>query len=121
MPIFGNKNGTKYSTASGLDLRAFERSPRWPSPAASWLTPAGRLKGHRWTAGDPQATFAFLQSGRSCKLFDDLGRLQQKRVWNLQAQRFGGLAVDDQFIFRGLLDRYVAGFRTFENLVDIKG
>jgi hypothetical protein len=41
-------------------------------------------------------------------LLDHLGGLRQDRRWNRQAQRPGGLQVDDQVELRGLLHRQVA-------------
>ena len=38
-------------------------------------------------------------------LFDDLIRPQQQRRRNREAERLGGLEVDDEFELRGLLDR----------------
>ena len=41
-------------------------------------------------------------------LLNDLSRLQQHRLRDRQAERLGGLKVDDQFELRGLLDGEVA-------------
>jgi hypothetical protein len=52
---------------------------------------------------------------------DDLIRPQQERRRNRQAERLGGLEVDDQLERGRLLDRQVSGLRTFQDLVDIDG
>ena len=42
------------------------------------------------------------------------------RRWrHIEAERLGGLEIDDQLDFRGLLDREVAGLCSLENLVDV--
>src|SRR5262249_49875329 len=40
--------------------------------------------------------------------------------WDLEAERFGGLEIDDQLEFRGLCDRQVGGLFTFENATRVK-
>jgi hypothetical protein len=39
------------------------------------------------------------------ELFDHLVGTCEQRRWNLEAERLGGLEIDDQLGFRGLLDR----------------
>jgi hypothetical protein len=46
-------------------------------------------------------------------LIDHVGRLHQNGIRNLETERLGGLAVDDHFELRGLLDRQVGGSRAF--------
>ena len=84
--------------------------------------PGQTKRNSRWPlmAGKRQM-IAARKSRETGHSLNHLGRLHQNRVGDLEAQRFGGLAVDDQFKFRGLLDGQVAGFRAFENLVDISG
>ena len=43
---------------------------------------------------------------------------QQQRLRNRQTERFGGLEIDDQIKFRGLLDGYVARICALEDSVD---
>ena len=45
----------------------------------------------------------------------------QKRVWNLDAERLVGLHVDDQLELVGLLDREVARLGALPNLLHIAG
>src|SRR5262245_7068471 len=54
-------------------------------------------------------------------LLKDLIRPRQQRRWDRQAERLGGLEVDDQLELRGLLDGEVAGLRTLEDAVDVGG
>jgi hypothetical protein len=48
-------------------------------------------------------------------LFDDLVGAAEEREWNGQAQRLGGLEVDNQLYLCRLLHGQIAGFITFEN------
>ena len=48
---------------------------------------------------------------------DDLVGPQQQRVRDCQAQRLGGLEVDDELELGGLLDRKIGGLGTFEDPV----
>src|SRR5262249_8722790 len=50
---------------------------------------------------------------------DHLIRPRQQRGWDREAERFGGLEVDDQLELRRLLDGQVGRFCTFEDLVDL--
>src|SRR2546429_8237077 len=49
--------------------------------------------------------------------FNELIRPQQQRLGNLQAQRFGGLQVNDQFEARNLLDGEISRLRSLEKPV----
>src|SRR2546429_3891726 len=49
--------------------------------------------------------------------FNELIRPQQQRSGNLQAQRFGGLQVNDQFEARNLLDGEISRLRSLEKPV----
>jgi hypothetical protein len=49
---------------------------------------------------------------------NDFIRTQQQRLRNRQTKRFGGLEVDDQIKFRGLLDCYVARFCALDDSVN---
>jgi hypothetical protein len=51
-------------------------------------------------------------------LLDDLVGAQQERLGDGEPERLGGLEVDDELEFVGLLDWDVAGFRAAQNLVD---
>ena len=50
----------------------------------------------------------------------DLVGTQQERLRDGQAQRLGGLKVDDQVVFGRLLHRKVSRFCTFEDTVDVR-
>ena len=43
-------------------------------------------------------------------LLDHLGRLEEQRLRDCEAERLGGLEVDHQLEFRGLLDRVVSEY-----------
>jgi hypothetical protein len=53
-------------------------------------------------------------AGRS---LDDLIRPPQQRRRDRQAERFGGLEVDDHLELRRLRDREIGGFRASEDLI----
>src|SRR5882672_9585002 len=55
------------------------------------------------------------------RLLDHLVRSKQNRLRYCQAQRFGGLEVDDQLELRGLFDREFTRFGALEDLVHIDG
>src|SRR4030095_10317143 len=67
-----------------------------------------------------QGTVMPSRSARAC-LLDHLIRLEKKRRGDGQAERLGGLEVDDQLELRGLLDRQVRRLGTLENFVRIGG
>src|ERR1700732_1783140 len=48
-------------------------------------------------------------------LFDDLIGASKKQLWDREAERLGGLEIDDQFEFRGLLDRQIGRLLALEN------
>jgi len=50
---------------------------------------------------------------------DHLVRGRQQRFRDGEAERLGGLEVDDEFEFRGLLDREIGWFLAFENAAGI--
>src|SRR5215472_14458397 len=52
---------------------------------------------------------------------DHLVGAAEDRLWDRQAERLGGLEVDDQLEFRRLLDREVRRFGALEDLVNIVG
>src|SRR4030095_4996282 len=52
-------------------------------------------------------------------LLDHLIRPRQQRRRDRQAERLGGLEVDDQLELGGLLDRKVSRLRPLENAIDI--
>ena len=57
---------TQLGTAANVrDLLAGAHSRRWPSSAASALTPVGRFRSHLRAVDDPLGTVTFLQSGGS--------------------------------------------------------
>jgi hypothetical protein len=53
------------------------------------------------------------------KSFDDLVGALQQRLRHREAERFGGLQIDDQFKYGRLLDRQIGGFGTVEDLSDV--
>jgi hypothetical protein len=50
-------------------------------------------------------------------LFDDLVRSQEQRLGNREAERLGGLEVDDKLELGGLLHRKIRGLGAFEDFV----
>jgi hypothetical protein len=54
-------------------------------------------------------------------LANHLTRLEQDAWRDGQAERVGGLEIDDELKLHGLLDRQVRGFRPSEDLVHIDG
>src|SRR5262249_9637143 len=57
----------------------------------------------------------------STELFDHLVGARQQHRRNFEAERLGGLEIDHQLEFRGLIDREVLGLGTFENLRHVVG
>jgi hypothetical protein len=55
------------------------------------------------------------------RLLDHLGRLEQEHRGDREAERLGGLEVDDKLKLHGLLDGQVRGLRAPEDLVHIDG
>ena len=52
-------------------------------------------------------------------LFDHLIGALQERLRDGEAERLGGLEIDDQLEFRRWLDRQIAGLGALENTIDI--
>src|ERR1700686_4538314 len=50
-------------------------------------------------------------------LFDDLIGASKKQLWDREAERLGGLEIDDQFEFRGLLEGQIGRLLPLENPV----
>src|SRR3954449_11767875 len=67
----------------------------------------------------PIAASQFSPKRAFAALLDNLSRLHQNRVGNLDAERLGGFEIDDSFKFERLFDGQVAGFRPLEYLVRI--
>src|SRR5258706_6708583 len=63
----------------------------------------------------------YLKPAIHARSLDHRVRLHEQLLRNRQADGLPGLQVDDELEFRGLLDRQVAGLRTLEYLVDIRG
>ena len=60
-------------------------------------------------------------SGSQGSLLNKLIRPQQQRWRNREAERLGGLHIDDKLELRQLLDREIGRFRALEDLVDASG
>src|SRR5215510_1956643 len=71
------------------------------------------------TARRPYLWASFLRS--SMRLFDYLIRPQQDRLWDSQAERLGGLEVDDQLKLGGILDRQVRRLYPLQDFVHVVG
>ena len=54
-------------------------------------------------------------------LLNHLIRLGEKRQWDFEAERFRGLEVDDKQELRGLLNRKIGRFGTFQDSIDVVG
>src|SRR5262249_60805896 len=63
----------------------------------------------------------FHPSSVGASLLYDLIRPQQRRRWDAEAQRLGGLEVDDELELRGLLDGKVGRLGAPEDTVDEGG
>src|SRR5438128_1167244 len=96
------------------------------APAPSAMTSLRRL--FITPPADPRVDCAKSGQGQWTEKYPDLQlirslnhlvRHHQQRLRNVEAQRFGGLAVDHQFKNRGLLDGQVGRFSALENLVHI--
>jgi hypothetical protein len=87
------------------------------------------LRGYGLTAGVPPCWLGVApgivaerdQESSPPTLPDDLGRLEEEGWGNGQAQRLGGLEVDDELKGRGLLDRQVGGLGPLQDLVHVRG
>src|SRR5262249_60961020 len=61
------------------------------------------------------------RSGHRGHLFDHLVSAEQDRLRHIEAERFGGLAIEDELEFRYPLNRKIGRFGAFENLVHKEG
>src|SRR5262249_30440918 len=75
----------------------------------------GMVKRPRFECSDPNH---YLNSAR-VRSVDHLVRPQQQRGRDREAERLGGLHVDDEIKFRGLLDGQVSGLGALEDLVNV--
>jgi hypothetical protein len=92
-----------------------------PMPAHESSQVRSAQSEHRRTGegpGEPERCSQKLAALIAHALFDDLVRPQHQRRRDRQPERIGGVHVDDQLEFRGLLDREVDGTGTLEDLVD---
>jgi hypothetical protein len=62
-----------------------------------------------------------MHCGKHAVLFNHLVGAGEECRWGGEAERFGGLEVDDEVEFDDLLDRDVSGFSPAQNLVDQVG
>src|SRR6516164_9657148 len=53
--------------------------------------------------------------------FDHLVGAQQERFRDREAERFGGLQINDQFIIGGILHRQLGWLRTSEDAINVDG
>src|SRR5215510_1974469 len=91
------------------------RAKATASPIRRMGTSLGMAGGSLADDGGSQELAALVEHG----LFDDLISAKQERLRDRQAERLGGLEVDDQIKFRGLLHRQVSRLRALEDLVDV--
>src|SRR5437868_14102948 len=88
-------------------------STRWRAARSHALSPAAPRLG---LATGPLRRRAREGGGAS---LDDLVGAGEERLGHGQAERLGGLQVDDQLEFGWLLDRQIGRLRAFQDLVDI--
>src|SRR5262249_5697498 len=105
------------------DVRRIARRPRYNN-ARSWggirLCPSnGRDRRQRRSAGGQMQEFAaekfHLELPSRFTSFDHLVGARGQSGWNFESEGFGGLEVDYEFEFGGLIDRQVGGRRAIEN------
>src|SRR6266545_781710 len=69
----------------------------------------------------PRRAARWRKSNENVRSLNNLIRAQQHHLRDRQPERLRGLEVDDQLELLRLLDRQVAGFRTFEDAIDVTG
>src|SRR3989442_9124886 len=115
-----NGRGSKDSLTLTLPLRP--SSP--PSPVHTILAADGKARFRFHDSDAPPglltAGWPGVQSpGCAAALLDHLIRPQQQRRRDREAERLGGLHVDDQLEFRRLLDGEIGGLGALQDLVDV--
>ena len=58
---------------------------------------------------------------RTALLFDHLVGTREHRGWHFEAERLGGLQVDDEFVLSRRLYRKVSRFLAPEDAIDVSG
>ena len=87
----------------------------WPDASDCRSGTDGQGESLSSVRSDPSPAIAMFESHDS---FDHLVGAEQHAPWDLEAERLGGLQVDDQLELGRLLERDVARLRALENLVD---
>ena len=96
------------------------RSGHWSTSAQCLLYPQKRTLelSRGMSALCQKQTFC---SAANCSLFDHFVGAADHRLWHGNAERLGGLEVDDQLIPGRRLDRKVGGLLAFEDAIDVFG
>src|SRR5262249_34853224 len=99
------------SGSSGLDGSGLSRRRK--------LSCSTSALGHKRTSTNTVDMSALCQKRTSAELLDHLIGARKHRRRHGEAERFGGLEVDDQFVFGRRLHRQIAGFLPFEDAIDV--
>jgi hypothetical protein len=77
---------------------------------------AGAEAGRVW----PRSSAKCLAAAASSFTLAPPDKMQEQLVWNLEAQRLGGLAIDGQFELRWLLNGKIGRLLALKNAIDIR-
>src|ERR1700751_853290 len=75
----------------------------------------------RTTQGAPTGKPRGYAACNTSRLLDDFRCLKQQGRRNFEAEGSGGLEIDAELEFRGLLDRQISGLRALQNFVHVGG